>query len=96
MMNGLAERSHHVFIESDVPPACCWLSRATCRAVSAAVTLAIVEDEGSETAVGVWFPDLPGCFSGRDNLDEALRNAPQAIALYAQALAEDGRELPSP
>jgi len=58
--------------------------------------VAIVEDAGPETAVGVWFPDLPGCFSGSDDLDEALRNAPEAIALYAQSLAEDGRALPRP
>jgi predicted RNase H-like HicB family nuclease len=58
--------------------------------------IVIVEDAGPETAVGVWFPDLPGCFSAGDDLDEALRNAPEAIALYAQSLAEDGRALPRP
>ncbi|MFY9698157.1 MAG: type II toxin-antitoxin system HicB family antitoxin, partial [Rhodoplanes sp.] len=58
--------------------------------------VAIIEDTGPETAVGVWFPDLPGCFSGGDDLDEALRNAPEAIALYAQSLAEDGHVLPPP
>ena len=31
--------------------------------------LAIVEDTGPETAVGVWFPDLPGCFSGGDDVE---------------------------
>ena len=58
--------------------------------------VAIVEEAGPETAVGVWFPDLPGCFSGGDDLDEALRNASEAIALYAQSLAEEGLALPSP
>ncbi|MFY9828610.1 MAG: type II toxin-antitoxin system HicB family antitoxin [Rhodoplanes sp.] len=58
--------------------------------------VAIVEEAGPETAVGVWFPDLPGCFSAGDNLDAALRNAPEAIALNAQSLAEDGRALPPP
>ncbi|MDC7785323.1 type II toxin-antitoxin system HicB family antitoxin [Rhodoplanes sp. TEM] len=56
--------------------------------------VAIVEEAGPDTAVGVWFPDLPGCFSGGDDLDDALRNAPGAVALYAEALAEDGRALP--
>jgi predicted RNase H-like HicB family nuclease len=46
--------------------------------------IAIAEEAGPETAVGVWFPDLPGCFSGGDDLDAALRNAPEAIALYAR------------
>jgi predicted RNase H-like HicB family nuclease len=58
--------------------------------------IAIVEDAGPNTAVGVWFPDLPGCFSGGDDLDEALRNAPEAIALYAQSLAEEALALPPP
>ena len=58
--------------------------------------VAIVEDAGPDKAIGVWFPDLPGCFSGGDDLDQALRNAPEAIELYAEALAEDGKSLPPP
>lgn len=58
--------------------------------------IAIIEDAGPDHAVGVWFPDLPGCFSGGDDFDEALENAPEAIAFYAQELTEDGRELPAP
>ena len=44
----------------------------------------------------MWFPDLPGCFSAGDDLDKALRNAPEAIALYAESLAEEGLALPRP
>jgi predicted RNase H-like HicB family nuclease len=58
--------------------------------------IAIIEDAGPDEAVGMWFPDLPGCISGGDDVDEALENAPEAIALYAQELIEDGRELPPP
>jgi predicted RNA binding protein YcfA (HicA-like mRNA interferase family)/predicted RNase H-like HicB family nuclease len=58
--------------------------------------VAIVEEDGADKAVGIWFPDLSGCFSGGDDLDEALRNAPEAIGLYAESLAEEGRSLPSP
>ena len=58
--------------------------------------VAIVEDAGPDKAVGIWFPDLPGCFSAGDDIDEALRNAPEALALYAEALAKEGRELPTP
>ena len=46
--------------------------------------IAIIEDAGPNTAVGVWFPDLPGCFSAGDDLDEAMRNAPEAVALYVE------------
>lgn len=58
--------------------------------------VAIIEESGLESAVGLWFPDLPGCFSAGDDLDAALRNAPEAIGLYADSLAEEGRPLPSP
>ena len=58
--------------------------------------VAIIEDAGPDHAVGVWFPDLPGCISGGDDVDEALENAPEALAFYAQELIEDGRERPRP
>jgi hypothetical protein len=31
-----------------------------------------------------------------DDVDEALRNAPEAVQLYAESLASDGRALPRP
>lgn len=43
--------------------------------------IAMVEEEPG-CAVGVWFPDLPGCFSAGNTLDEALLNAREAIDLY--------------
>jgi predicted RNase H-like HicB family nuclease len=58
--------------------------------------VAIVEDAGPDKAVGVWFPDLPGCFSAGDDVDEALRNAQEALALYAEAEASEGRALRAP
>jgi predicted RNase H-like HicB family nuclease len=58
--------------------------------------VAIVEDAGAEKAIGIWFPDLPGCFSAGDDGDEALRNAHEALALYAEAEAQEGRALPKP
>ena len=58
--------------------------------------VAIVEDAGPDKAVGVWFPDLPGCFSAGDTLDEAIKNAGEAIAEYAAVLERDGRSLPAP
>ena len=57
---------------------------------------AVVEDAGPAQAVGIWFPDLPGCFSAGDDVDEALRKAEEALALYAAAEAREGRALPPP
>jgi predicted RNase H-like HicB family nuclease len=56
--------------------------------------VAIIEDAGPDRAVGVWFPDLPGCTSAGDDIDEALRNAPEALQLYAESL--EGKSLPRP
>ena len=58
--------------------------------------VAIIEDAGPDHAVGVWFPDLPGCISGGDDIDGALRDAPEALELYAESFEAEGRPLPSP
>ena len=58
--------------------------------------VAILEDGGEIRATGVWFPDLPGCFSGGDTLDEALANAPEAVRLYLESLIMDGLPPPAP
>ena len=58
--------------------------------------VAIVEDAGPDKAIGLWFPDLPGCFSAGDTVDEALLNAGEALSLYAESLAMEGRALPTP
>lgn len=38
------------------------------------------QDEG--TAYGVQFPDVPGCYSAADDLDDLTRNASEALALF--------------
>ncbi|KJC53021.1 hypothetical protein UP09_00700 [Bradyrhizobium sp. LTSP885] len=58
--------------------------------------VAIIEDTGPDYAVGVWFPDLPGCISAGDDVDGALRNAPEALELYAEGIEQDGKQLPRP
>ena len=57
--------------------------------------VAIIEEEEGK-AVGVWFPDLPGCFSAGDSLDEALMNAREALLLYAEATHERPTRMPPP
>lgn len=57
--------------------------------------IAIIEEEEGK-APGVWFPDLPGCFSGGDTLDEAILNASEAIGAWGSATLENGRPLPAP
>lgn len=58
--------------------------------------IALIEDAGPDHAVGVWFPDLPGCTSGGDDIDQALHNAPEALELYAESFEADDKSLPRP
>ena len=58
--------------------------------------IAIIEDGGETRATGVWFPDLPGCFSAGDSLDKAMLNGAEALALWSEVLAEDNRHMPKP
>jgi len=55
--------------------------------------VAIVEEEEGK-AIGVWFPDLPGCISAGDTLDEAMLNAAEALELWAGAMIESGQTIP--
>jgi predicted RNase H-like HicB family nuclease len=56
--------------------------------------VAIIEDAGPDHAIGVWFPDLPGCFSAGDTIDEAIANAQEAVALWIEARVDDGAPVP--
>jgi predicted RNase H-like HicB family nuclease len=55
-----------------------------------------IESGDETTAFGVIVPDLPGCFSAGDTLDEALTNAEEAIALWIDATLDSGEAIPSP
>ncbi|MDP1772638.1 MAG: type II toxin-antitoxin system HicB family antitoxin [Methylobacter sp.] len=55
----------------------------------------IAIESGDEThAYGVVVPDLPGCFSAGDSLDEAIGNAKEAIELWMESVIEDGGPIP--
>jgi predicted RNase H-like HicB family nuclease len=57
----------------------------------------ILIEEGTETtAFGVVVPDLPGCFSAGDTLDEALDAAKEAAAAWLDATLDTGDMVPSP
>lgn len=56
----------------------------------------VVLIHGETGAYGVTVPDLPGCTSGGSTTDEVLRNAMEAIRLWAEDAIAEGRELPAP
>lgn len=43
---------------------------------------------------GVTVPDLPGCFSAGDDLDDALASVAKAIDLHVKTLIEEGVDVP--
>lgn len=52
---------------------------------------------GDDThAFGVVVPDLPGCFSAGDTLDEAVDNAKEAIELWLETVIDDNGLVPEP
>ena len=53
-----------------------------------------IEPGNDTTAWGVVVPDLPGCFSAGDTLDEAMENAREAIDLWCETVIEDGGDIP--
>ena len=56
----------------------------------------VIEIGNEKTAYGVVVPDLPGVFSAGDTLDEALKNAGEAILFGLEDYVERGEALPTP
>lgn len=51
-----------------------------------------IENDG----ISIEFPDLPGCLPCADTLDEAMKNAEEAMALHIYGMEQDGEEIPQP
>ena len=56
----------------------------------------LIEPGSANTAFGVAVPDLPGCFSAGDTLDEAIDAAREAAAAWIDAALDEARPLPPP
>jgi len=55
-----------------------------------------IEPGTDRTAHGVVVPDLPGCFSAGDTLDEAIAAAEEAAAAWIDAVLDQGGTVPAP
>jgi predicted RNase H-like HicB family nuclease len=55
-----------------------------------------IEIGSAEHAYGVVVPDLPGCFSAGDTLDEAMSNVEEAAAAWIDLALDEGEAIPSP
>lgn len=49
-----------------------------------------------EDNIGITFPDLPGCVSNADNMNEAVKNAKEVLALHLFGMEDDNIEIPDP
>ena len=56
--------------------------------------VAVIEKD-PDSAFGVWFPDVDGCFSAGDTLQEAVANAGTALRQHTEALESAGWRLPA-
>jgi len=50
-----------------------------------------IEARTKKCAFGVAVPDLPGCFSAGDTVEEAFDNVREAIEAHCEILAEEGK-----
>lgn len=55
-----------------------------------------IEPGDDSHAFGVVVPDLPGCFSAGDTLDEAVDMAKEAVEGWIEFAFDDGLEIPKP
>lgn len=55
----------------------------------------IVIHKDPETSYGVTVPDLPGCFSAGDTMEQAMKNAIEAIECHVEGILLDNEDLPS-
>ena len=52
--------------------------------------------DGAAGAYGVVFPDLPGCTAMGETIEEAIRNAAEAMRDWAEVTEETGAPVPPP
>jgi predicted RNase H-like HicB family nuclease len=57
--------------------------------------VAVIEKD-ADSAFGVWFPDVEGCFSAGDTVEEAVANAAAALRQHVEAIESAGRPVPHP
>ena len=56
----------------------------------------VVIHKDADSDYGVTVPDLPGCFSAGETLEQALEMAREAAELHLEGLLEEGEAVPGP
>lgn len=60
------------------------------------ITYLAVLEPSSDGGYGVFFPDLPGCVSFGETIEEAQEMAAEAAGLHVYGLEQDGDQIPVP
>jgi len=55
-----------------------------------------VIERGNDGSFSAYVPDLPGCTSCGDTLDELKTNIREAVALYVETLRQMNQPVPAP
>jgi predicted RNase H-like HicB family nuclease len=56
----------------------------------------ILFEENTQGHYAAWVPDLPGCISFGDTIDEAKMNIKEAIELHIEGLKAENLPIPKP
>jgi predicted RNase H-like HicB family nuclease len=56
--------------------------------------VAVIEKD-PDSAFGVWFPDIEGCFSAGETVEDAVANAAAALRQHVEAVESAGRSVPA-
>jgi len=56
--------------------------------------VAVIEKE-PDSAFGVWFPDIEGCFSAGETVEEGVTNAVAAFRQHVETIERAGRSVPA-
>lgn len=52
--------------------------------------------EPADDGISIFFPDLPGCLPCAATMEEAFKNAKEALQLHLYGMEEDGETIPAP
>ena len=50
----------------------------------------------ADDGISITFPDLPGCLPYAQTMEEAFKNAKEALQLHIFGMEEDNEDIPSP
>lgn len=57
--------------------------------------LGVIEKD-ADSAWGMWFPDMPGCFPATDEFDDLPRAAAELLRQHVEAMESHGIAVPAP